>query len=148
MAEFDPSAPTRRELAKIFPNQRTLRAFEKIFDLLPLDLNTINQYISETKLQPISVSSDYTVQIGNYLILVDASSGAKTITIPDATEAIITYDASATIAVGKIDTSSNAVNIVPSVAGQLIVGEASQSLIADGEILNFAAYNGNWELAS
>lgn len=32
---IDPTKPTRRELSAIFPNQRILRAFEKVFDLIP-----------------------------------------------------------------------------------------------------------------
>jgi hypothetical protein len=38
MAENDPRPLTRAELAKFLPNQRAIRAFEKLFDLIPPDL--------------------------------------------------------------------------------------------------------------
>lgn len=34
----DPRPPTRDELAKFLPNQRALRAFEKLFDIIPSEL--------------------------------------------------------------------------------------------------------------
>lgn len=36
--QFDPRSPTRRELARIFRDQRMIRAFEKLFDLIPTEL--------------------------------------------------------------------------------------------------------------
>lgn len=36
--QFDPRAPTRQELARVFKDQRMVRAFEKLFDLVPNDL--------------------------------------------------------------------------------------------------------------
>lgn len=38
MADYDPRPLTREELAKFLPNQRAIRAFEKLFDLIPPDL--------------------------------------------------------------------------------------------------------------
>lgn len=35
MADADPRAPTRKELARFLPDQRTIRAFEKLFELVP-----------------------------------------------------------------------------------------------------------------
>lgn len=35
----DPRAPTRADLAKFLPDQRTIRAFEKLFELIPDDYN-------------------------------------------------------------------------------------------------------------
>ena len=42
----DPRPPTRDELAKVFTNQRMLRAFEKLFDLIPADLIVLQDGIS------------------------------------------------------------------------------------------------------
>lgn len=37
----DPRPLTREELAKFLPNQRAIRAFEKLFDLIPPELEDI-----------------------------------------------------------------------------------------------------------
>lgn len=42
----DPRPPTRDELAKVFTNQRMLRAFEKLFDLIPSDLVVLQDGIT------------------------------------------------------------------------------------------------------
>lgn len=49
MALQDPKAPLRSELAKVFKDQRTLKAFEKIFELIPSQLN-INEELLEAAL--------------------------------------------------------------------------------------------------
>lgn len=43
MADLDPRPVLRQELARVFKNQRVIRAFEKIFDLIPPEF--INQQI-------------------------------------------------------------------------------------------------------
>lgn len=45
----DPRPLTRDELAKFLPNQRAIRAFEKLFDLIPPELEDI-LIIAETAL--------------------------------------------------------------------------------------------------
>lgn len=35
MAVDDPRPPTRKELARFLPDQRTIKAFEKLFELVP-----------------------------------------------------------------------------------------------------------------
>lgn len=37
----DPKPLTRQELAEFLPNQRAIRAFEKLFDLVPTDFENI-----------------------------------------------------------------------------------------------------------
>ena len=37
----DPRSPTRADMAKFLPDQRTIRAFEKLFELVPDELGTI-----------------------------------------------------------------------------------------------------------
>jgi len=44
----DPLRPTRVELAKFLPTQRLIKAFEKIFDLLPSSINDNAHLIEQT----------------------------------------------------------------------------------------------------
>lgn len=37
----DPKPLTRQELAEFLPSQRAIRAFEKLFDLIPLELEDV-----------------------------------------------------------------------------------------------------------
>lgn len=53
MAFTDPKPPQRSDLAKIFKDQRTLKAFEKIFELIPNQLN-----INEELLQAVQITAD------------------------------------------------------------------------------------------
>jgi hypothetical protein len=52
----DPKAPTRKELAEFLPDQRTIKAFENIFKLIPsqLDSNTAENADSAAKLNQTS----------------------------------------------------------------------------------------------
>lgn len=146
----DPRPLTRKELAQFLPSDRAIRAFEKLFDLLPDGINDINNYLDEVKLQPVNVIADYEVQNGNYLILVDATAGPVTITLPDVESNYSTYNTDHfTIGITKIDTSSNIVTIACQ-AGQTILNEATQTLLVDGEVINVIAEpsSTNWELAS
>lgn len=43
----DPRPLTREELARFLPNQRAIRAFEKLFDLIPDDLDSLRILIEE-----------------------------------------------------------------------------------------------------
>lgn len=43
----DPRPPTRKELAKFLPDQRTIRAFEQLFKLIPDDLERIDEAMNE-----------------------------------------------------------------------------------------------------
>lgn len=152
MAENDPRPLTRAELAEFLPTQRAIRAFEKLFDIIPPDLIEINTYLDAIRLQPNNVNADYTVPDGNFLVLVDATTAPVTITLPDATMAffehhgVVTYYA---IGVSKIDTSANAVTIIGQ-PGQTVVKESSQTLLFVDEIINLVANpnTANWELAS
>ena len=51
------------------------------------------------------------------------------------------------IAIEKIDTSVNSVTIVP-FSGELIVGEISQIINSEGDILNFITDGTNWYLGA
>lgn len=148
----DPRPLTRKELAAFLPNQRAIRAFERLFDIIPPDINDINDYLDTIRIQSVKVSVDYSVLNGNYLILVDASAAPVTITLPDVESAFLTYNdviSYFVIGISKIDTSSNVVTIVGQ-AGQTVVDETSQDLVLDSEIINVVAEpdSTNWELAS
>lgn len=54
----DPRAPTRADLAKFLPDQRTIRAFEKLFELIPDDFT---QLIEEAMLEA-GVASNQAMQ--------------------------------------------------------------------------------------
>jgi len=141
---------TRKELASFLPNDRAVRAFERLFDLIPPDLNDINTYLDEIKIQPVNVSIDYDIPNGNYIILVDATSGPVTVTLPNVEVAFSTYNGSYfTIGVSKADTSSNIVTIACQ-PGQTIVGEATQVLLEHGEVINVVSEPSttNWMLAA
>lgn len=66
----DPRSPTRADLAKFLPDQRTIRAFEKLFELVPDELGTI---IEEALIQAGSADArsqqaiDYLARISNSL---------------------------------------------------------------------------------
>ncbi len=51
MADEDPRAPTRSELAQFLPNQRSIRAFEKLFDLVPSDLISLKKLAEESSIK-------------------------------------------------------------------------------------------------
>ena len=146
----DPRPLTRKELASFLPSERAIRAFEKLFDLIPPDLNDINTYLDEIKTQPVNVIADYSIGQGNFLILVDATDGPVTVTLPDVTSSFSPYTGSYfTIGITKIDTSSNIVTIACQ-SGQTILNEATQTLLVDGEVINVIAEpsSTNWELAA
>jgi hypothetical protein len=46
-SENDPRPVLRQELARVFKNQRVIRAFEKIFDLIPPEFIDQQQQIDE-----------------------------------------------------------------------------------------------------
>lgn len=52
----DPRPLTREELARFLPNQRAIRAFEKLFDLIPDDLESLEVLISAV--ETLTISTD------------------------------------------------------------------------------------------
>ena len=47
MVDADPRPLTRDELAKFLPDQRSIRAFEKLFDLVPTDIAVVKSIAEE-----------------------------------------------------------------------------------------------------
>ena len=91
-----------------------------------------------------SVSANTALSENSQTVLVDSTSGEITITLPNPAN-MFASGRSKVIGVTKIDTSSNKVIIQP-FASETIVGEASQSLSFDGEVLNFITNGTNWYL--
>lgn len=94
----------------------------------------------------ISVSSDTVLANQTQIVLVDATSSDKLITLPQASEAY-TNERSKAVAITKVDTTSNKV-VIQTTDGALVVGETTQELLYDGEVLNFVTDGSNWYLGA
>jgi hypothetical protein len=104
-------------------------------------INTIAHTLASNR-NLVSVSINYTVPTGNYSVIVDATSGAITITLP-----LASTDTSYIVGVTKKDVSANSVTIVRS-GTDLICGSVSQTLLYQNEVLNFISDGANWQLAN
>ena len=102
---------------------------------LATQINAVTQRIS-------SIVVNYTVPVGNYSILADATAGAITVTLPLSSTAT-TY----IVGITKTDSSVNTVTIVRS-GTDLICGATSQTLLYQNEVLNFISDGTNWQLAN
>lgn len=124
-----------------------------------LDLRSSNQDYSEiineiieevTALQNgvviINIDEDTELNAATQTVLVNASSGAINITLPDPAECF-NDNRSFSIAIHKTDTTANTVTILPN-DSELVVGETSQNLLLDGEIYNFITDGTNWYLGA
>jgi len=85
-----------------------------------------------------TVNSNITLGIDHHIILVDASSGNKTITLPDASTC-----SGRQYIIKKIDSSSNSVVITPQ-AGQTIDGQTSISINTQYAIVRVVSDGSNW----
>ena len=85
-----------------------------------------------------TVNSDITLGIDHHIVLVDASSGNKTITLPDASTC-----SGRQYIIKKIDSSSNSVVITPQ-AGQTIDGQTSVSINTQYAIVRVVSNGSNW----
>jgi hypothetical protein len=74
-----------------------------------------------------TIAANYTVQADDYTLLVDASAGAVSITLPSSVN-----EADRLLVIKKIDVSSNNVTILPG-SGETIDGEASYALATQNE---------------
>lgn len=89
-------------------------------------------------------TTNYSVTEENQLIIANATSGAINITMPPPANCF-SNSCSLTITITKSDITSNKVNILPN-ASETIVGETSQYLQSEGEILTFITDGSNWHL--
>ena len=90
----------------------------------------------------VTITSNYSALVGNYSIIADATSGAITVILPQASTATAFI-----IGITKKDISSNSVIITRS-GTDTIAGDISQTLLYDGEVLNFISDGINWQLAN
>jgi len=102
----------------------------------------LDQTISTTLI--ISVNINSALDPESQSVLVDATGGDRDITLPDPS-LCLDNSRSYRIGITKIDTSANVVNILP-FDSELVVGETSQDLLLDGEVLNFITNGTNWYL--
>jgi hypothetical protein len=91
-----------------------------------------------TKVSTVSVNT--TLGVDHHVVLVDASGGARTITLPDAMTC-----AGRQYIIKKIDSSANAVTITPQ-TGQTIDGQPSISITTQYDYRRFVSNGANWYL--
>lgn len=146
------------DIAVGLADAKAVEAFSKIAELLKyvesLDIDTgtalakSNQSIAlinslfDLRQKVISITANYSVLIGNYSILSDSTAGNIVVTLPLASQA-----ESLIIGVTKTDTTANTVTMQRS-GTDLIVGEISQSLLVDGEVINVISDGTNWQLVN
>lgn len=90
----------------------------------------------------VSITGNYTALVGNYSILADATGGSITVTLPLASTATAYI-----IGITKLDTSTNTITIARS-GIDTIIGDTSQTLLYDKEVLNLISDGTNWQLAN
>jgi hypothetical protein len=93
-----------------------------------------------------TVTGDTSLLAFAQTVLVNAATGEADIKMPNPADCF-ENNRSLRIAVSKIDTTANLVNILP-FGAELIVGETSQSINCEGDILNFITNGTNWYLQS
>jgi len=114
--------------------------------LYSADLFLDNAIFDETRTFINTIIGDVSLIAGNLLVLADASSGAINVTLPDPA-LCFSDNRSFMIGVTKIDSSTNTITILP-YASETIVGESSQALLLDGEVLNFISDGINWQIVN
>tara|TARA_R110000744_G_C19371646_1_gene562801 strand:- start:32081 stop:32512 length:432 start_codon:yes stop_codon:yes gene_type:complete len=83
----DPRPLTRNELAKFLPDQRSIRAFEKLFDLIPNEFILIDGRLVILENPPTTnVDTDVTLSTDYYAIIVAADG--LVLTLPKCSEGI------------------------------------------------------------
>ena len=103
-----------------------------------------DEIYTHTREYVLKTTTSLSINAISQTVLCDATAGAVNITLPDPA---LCFDAnrSRKIAVQKIDSTTNSVNILPN-GSELVVFEASQVLSYQAEILNFITDGTNWYL--
>jgi hypothetical protein len=115
---------------------------KKLLILLLLSLPAFADLQVGQKARIQSVSSSYTVTNFDDLILVDATSGSKTVTLPDAT---LAANKGKIVTIKKVDSSANAVLVSP-VASQLIDGSSSYSIAPQYGVVTLVSTGSAWTI--
>lgn len=76
----DPMPLTRKELAAFLPDQRSIRAFESLFERVPADLNEINIINEETSIILETINANINSVLVQLSDLIDHKYNIKTIT--------------------------------------------------------------------
>lgn len=145
--ELNLKTPTRNQLSKTFADHEVLIYFERLFratsDLVPADIETIFQELDRLDREVVTVQLNYEVPAGkDYSVLANASVNNITITLPSAA-----LSRTRIVGITKTDATSNIITIQGQ-TGELVVGEVSQALLAQYEVLNFISDGENWQLAN
>lgn len=87
----DPKPLSRQELARFLPDQRSIRAFEKLFDVVPVDLESLDARVTQNEtdiadldFDVLLVTSNVTLNNDNQVVLC-SSATPITVTLPVAT---------------------------------------------------------------
>ena len=87
----------------------------------------------------VSLAADHIVVGGDYTIIMDASGGLRTVTIPDATTNI-----GRVLNIKKFDNTVNIVTLIPSVGGQTIEFGPNYNLTVKGQSVTIQSNGINW----
>lgn len=83
----DPRPLTREELSKFLPSQRAIRAFEKLFDLVPDEFTSLGDRLVILENPPtISINTDTNLSTDYYAVVVAADG--LTLSLPKCSESI------------------------------------------------------------
>lgn len=94
----------------------------------------------------INATSNMPLTPTQQTVLCDATLGSFSVTLPNPVQCF-NNNRSFRIAIHKIDSSVNTITISP-YAGELVMNEVNQSLLYEGEILNFITDGTNWYLGA
>lgn len=114
--------------------------------LLDTQIKINEDDIANLQTKILNKTADYQALEESQLIIVDATTAETNITLPNPINSI-TDNVSFQIGITKKDTTVNKVVVLP-FASELIVGETSQDLRLDGEVLNFITDGTNWYLGN
>ena len=94
----------------------------------------------------VNVTTDTVLENKTQIVLVNTSTENVIVNLPSASSAY-SNNRSKAIAVTKTSSDSNTVTI-GTLDGALVVGETTQQLLYDGEVLNFITDGSNWYLGA
>lgn len=103
-----------------------------------LNLHSRLQVQGSVATQVTVVSANTTLGVGHHIVLVDASGGNRTITLPDATDC-----SGRQYIIKKIDSSTNTVTIAPQ-TGQTIDGQSSVVLSSQYQLVKIVSDGQKW----
>ena len=75
MSSIIPPPLTRREASKFLPDHRSIRAFEELFTLLPIELDNINNSVKGISFPDVLFITDNTIADINHHIIVASTTG-------------------------------------------------------------------------